>query len=112
VSISDAIPVAIFDLTDTFVLFMSDNGAEGAAYEGKSIVFKNVNLSDRPAIPVLGRDLMAVIDRFYNNSYDNIGNHDSFVWYGPRWAQAATAPHRLYKMYSTGKLAHTLSSGY
>ena len=30
-----------------------------------------------------------------------MGNHDSFFWYGPRWAQAATAPSRLYKRYST-----------
>ena len=49
----------------------------------------------------MGPDLMRVLDRYYNNSFENIGNHDSFVWYGPRWAQAATAPGKLYKMYST-----------
>lgn len=65
---------------------MSDNGAEGAAYE---------------AYPVLAPELMPILRKYYNNSYDNIGMHDSFVWYGPRWAQASTAPHRLYKMYST-----------
>lgn len=25
----------------------------------------------------------------------------SFVWYGPQWAQASTAPSRLFKAYST-----------
>ncbi|RSH95516.1 hypothetical protein EHS25_000608 [Saitozyma podzolica] len=71
---------------DTMVVFMSDNGAEGAAYE---------------AMPVFGKELLRIINRYYDNSLDNVGNHDSFVWYGPRWAQAATAPHRLYKMFST-----------
>src|SRR5690606_2836663 len=32
---------------------------------------------------------------------DNVGRPDSFVWYGPRWAQAATAPSRLHKAYTT-----------
>ena len=67
-------------------MFLSDNGAEGAAYEG---------------LPVMGPDLMKVLHRYYDNSLDNIGNHDSFVWYGPHWAQAATAPSRLFKNYST-----------
>ncbi|KAF7975825.1 hypothetical protein HWV62_8375 [Athelia sp. TMB] len=77
---------AIGEAENTLVLFMSDNGAEGAAYEAR---------------PVMGADLMAVIDRYYDNSLENIGEHNSFVWYGPRWAQAATAPSRLYKMFST-----------
>lgn len=74
------------ELDNTVVLFMSDNGAEGAVFE---------------SYPLMGKDLIAVLKRYYNNQLDNIGNHDSFVWYGPRWAQAATAPSRLYKMYST-----------
>ncbi|KAI0475071.1 alkaline-phosphatase-like protein [Xylariaceae sp. FL0804] len=71
---------------DTFVLFMSDNGAEGASYE---------------ALPIVGPDIMAHVHKYYDNSLDNIGRADSFVWYGCRWAQAATAPSRLYKMHST-----------
>ncbi|OTA61842.1 alkaline phosphatase-like protein [Hypoxylon sp. EC38] len=71
---------------NTFVLFMSDNGAEGASYE---------------ALPILGDEVMAHIAKYYNNSLDNIGRKDSFVWYGSQWAQAATAPSRLFKMYST-----------
>ncbi|OJJ42558.1 hypothetical protein ASPZODRAFT_137186 [Penicilliopsis zonata CBS 506.65] len=71
---------------NTFVLFMSDNGAEGASYE---------------ALPIVGPDVLAHIEKYYDNSLENIGRKDSFVWYGSRWAQAATAPSRLYKMFST-----------
>ncbi|EEB94388.1 hypothetical protein MPER_06806, partial [Moniliophthora perniciosa FA553] len=71
---------------NTFIIFQSDNGAEGASYE---------------AIPTIGKDIMAVIQKYYDNSLENIGEYNSFVWYGPRWAQAATAPSRLYKMFST-----------
>ncbi|RDW59106.1 alkaline phosphatase-like protein [Coleophoma crateriformis] len=71
---------------NTFVLFMSDNGAEGASYE---------------AAPIVGDSIMAHVDEYYDNSLENIGRGNSFVWYGCRWAQAATAPSRLYKMHST-----------
>ena len=66
------------ELENTFVVFMSDNGAEGASFEAR---------------PTMGNDLMAVIRKYYDNSLDNIGEHDSFVWYGPRWAQAATGTY-------------------
>ncbi|KAH8901654.1 alkaline phosphatase-like protein [Thozetella sp. PMI_491] len=71
---------------NTFILFMSDNGAEGASYE---------------ALPLVGKSVMDHIAKYYDNSLDNIGRGNSFVWYGNRWAQAATAPSRLYKMFST-----------
>ncbi|EEU36209.1 uncharacterized protein NECHADRAFT_97519 [Fusarium vanettenii 77-13-4] len=71
---------------NTFILFMSDNGAEGASYE---------------ALPILGDEVVAHIAKYYNNELGNIGRGDSFVWYGSQWAQAATAPSRLFKQYST-----------
>ncbi|KAJ5579802.1 arylsulfatase [Penicillium hispanicum] len=72
---------------NTFVVFMSDNGAEGQLLE---------------AIPVLaGATLEQVIQKYYNNSLENLGNHNSFVWYGPQWASAATAPNRGAKSYTT-----------
>lgn len=73
-------------LDNTVVMFMSDNGAEGAALE---------------ALPVMGPRLLEVIDKYYDNSYENLGNHDSFIWIGPRWAQASTAPNRLMKGFIT-----------
>lgn len=77
---------SIGELDNTFIMFFSDNGAEGAAYE---------------AYPMVSGQLMEHLGKYYNNHIDNIGNKDSFVWYGPRWAQAATAPSRLYKAYTT-----------
>ncbi|MGV8997596.1 MAG: arylsulfatase [Parvibaculaceae bacterium] len=74
------------EFDNTLILFMSDNGAEGALIE---------------AVPVFGPYLMDFIDRYYDNSLENIGRPNSYVWYGPRWAQAATAPSRLYKTYTS-----------
>ena len=71
---------------NTMILFMSDNGAEGASYE---------------AAPIMGAKIVDHVYKYYDNSLDNIGRGNSFVWYGSRWAQAATAPSRLYKMFST-----------
>ncbi|EME42882.1 hypothetical protein DOTSEDRAFT_72353 [Dothistroma septosporum NZE10] len=74
------------ELDNTFVCFMSDNGAEGAAYE---------------AYPIVQSTMLGHLEKYYNNSLDNLGRGDSFIWYGPRWAQAATAPSRLYKAFTT-----------
>ncbi|PTQ74065.1 arylsulfatase [Pseudomonas sp. GV071] len=74
------------ELDNTFVLFMSDNGAEGLLLE---------------AFPLFGESLLTYLDTHYDNSLDNIGRANSYVWYGPRWAQAATAPSRLYKAFTT-----------
>ncbi|OAP63414.1 hypothetical protein AYL99_02641 [Fonsecaea erecta] len=74
------------EYNDTLILFMSDNGAEGASYE---------------ALPLVGQNVMKHIEKYYDNSLDNIGRGNSFVWYGSQWAQAATAPSRLFKMHST-----------
>jgi len=71
---------------NTYILFMSDNGAEGASIE---------------AHPIMGDEVISHLEKYYDNSLDNIGRYNSFVWYGTRWAQAATAPCRLYKMFST-----------
>lgn len=74
------------ELDNTFVCFMSDNGAEGAAYE---------------AYPIVQGSMLGHLKKYYNNALDNLGAGDSFIWYGPRWAQASTAPSRLYKAYTT-----------
>ncbi|OCK78882.1 alkaline phosphatase-like protein [Lepidopterella palustris CBS 459.81] len=77
---------SIGELNNTFIAFLSDNGAEGAAYE---------------AYPIVRGSMLTHLQKYYNNSIGNLGNADSFIWYGPRWAQAATAPSRLYKAYTT-----------
>lgn len=68
-------------LDNTFILFMSDNGAEGSILE---------------AIPILSSNPPV---KYFNNTLENMGNKDSFIWYGPRWAQASTAPSKLTKGY-------------
>ncbi|MGD1111465.1 MAG: sulfatase-like hydrolase/transferase, partial [Mycobacterium sp.] len=74
------------ELDNTVVIFMSDNGAEGAIVE---------------AMPLLGPRIVALVEEHCDNSLDNLGNGTSFIWYGPRWAQAATAPSRLHKAFTT-----------
>lgn len=59
---------------NTLILFMSDNGAEGAPPY---------------APPVPGTRV--------NNTPDNIGLPGSMVSYGPRWAEVSAAPFRLFK---------------
>ena len=74
------------ELDDTVVIFLSDNGAEGAIVE---------------AMPLRGAQIAAQIEKHCDNSLDNLGRPTSFIWYGPRWAQAATAPSRLHKAFTT-----------
>jgi arylsulfatase len=74
------------ELDNTVVIFLSDNGAEGAIVE---------------AMPILGGLIAAEIEKNWDNSLDNAGAGNSFIWYGPRWAQAATAPSRLHKAFTT-----------
>ncbi|KAF2153222.1 arylsulfatase [Myriangium duriaei CBS 260.36] len=73
------------ELDNTFVLFMSDNGAEGSLLE---------------SIPIINENIFEHIEKYYNNSIENVGRHDSYVWYGPHWASAGTAPGRLYKCFT------------
>ncbi|KAK9779535.1 putative Sulfatase N-terminal domain-containing protein [Seiridium cardinale] len=75
---------------NTLIVFMSDNGAEGAA-----------DLAARrlEAIPVMGDNIKRAIHQYYDNSYENIGAWNSYTWLGPLWAQASTAPSRLFKAF-------------
>ena len=74
------------ELDNTFILFMSDNGAEGMLME---------------ALPLTNQRITGFVNKYYDNSLDNIGKYNSFTFYGDQWAQAATAPHSMYKMWST-----------
>lgn len=76
------------ELDNTFILFMSDNGAEGALLE---------------ALPIMGGEstVNQIINKYYNNSIDNMGAADSYIWYGPEWACASMAPSRGFKTWIT-----------
>ncbi len=68
---------------NTFILFTSDNGAEGADLRAGTI-------------PNIKRMVDAA-----DNDLNNLGTGTSYLGYGPGWAQAATAPSWLYKAYTT-----------
>ncbi|KAF2815414.1 arylsulfatase [Mytilinidion resinicola] len=73
------------ELDNTVVLFMSDNGAEGLLLESAPVVKGNV---------------FDHIKKYCDNSLDNVGKENSYVWYGPHWASAATAPGWLYRVFT------------
>ena len=70
---------SIDELDNTFIVFLSDNGAEG-------------HEMDR-SIGAIGR----WIEECCDNSYTNMGNADSYLWYGASWARASTGPWRMFK---------------
>jgi len=72
----------IGELDNTLIVFLSDNGAEGT------------NPMD-----VLGNDEW--VPATFDQSYDNMGKDQSFVWYGPGWAHVSATPYKLYKSYVT-----------
>lgn len=67
---------------NTVIVFMSDNGAEGA---------DRLELLDNATWVPANFDL----------SYENMGREDSYVFVGPGWGQASTTPLRLFKAYLT-----------
>lgn len=74
------------ELDNTFILFMSDNGAEGMMME---------------ALPLNSGNFQSSLEKYYDNTFSNIGKPNSFVWYSDQWAQAATAPAYMYKMWAS-----------
>jgi arylsulfatase len=77
-------------LDNTLIVFLSDNGAEGM-----SVAAPLGGISgDRPMYALTPAQSASLgID----NSVANIGAANSYVGYGPAWAQAATAPRDRYK---------------
>ncbi len=69
-------------LEDTTIIFLADNGPEG---------------NDVGQIAGIGE----WVPRRFDNSLPNMGRADSYVWYGPAWAQAGAAPFRLFKAFPT-----------
>ncbi len=70
---------------NTLIVFLADNGAEGHQLD------KSVIAAEQ------GKRLLASGD----NRLESIGSAKSYLWYGPNWAEAATAPSRLYKSFPT-----------
>lgn len=65
----------------TLIVFMSDNGA---AYRD-----------------FINSEFQAVFREYYNDDYQRMGMADSYISYGPQWAEAGTSPFRYFKDYAT-----------
>jgi arylsulfatase A-like enzyme len=68
---------------NTVIVFMSDNGPEGNDVSGYFPGFTKW------------------VNDCCNNDFDNIGNADSYVWLGPEWASAGSAPLRMFKGFTS-----------
>lgn len=74
---------SVDEFDNTFIVFLSDNGAEGHP---------------------LGTSIGAVarwLEVCCDNSYENMGNRDSFLWYGASWARASVGPWRMFKGFTS-----------
>lgn len=67
---------------NTLIIFMADNGAEGNE-------IGNIKNSEQ------------WIKETFDNSYDNLGRANSYIYTGPSWAQVSTLPFKWYKGFST-----------
>lgn len=74
------------ELDNIFIVFMSDTGAEGMFMEALPLSIARIN---------------DFVNKYYDNSIENIGKKDSFVYYGDQWAQALTNPSSMFKSYSS-----------
>lgn len=69
-------------LDNTVVVFMSDNGADGNSPE------------------VLPKNKEWIASEF-DNSFDNMGHKNSYIWYGAQWGQVGATPFPLFKGFTS-----------
>lgn len=67
---------------NTLIVFISDNGAAGEDFYHHEY-------------------FGPFIQQHYSNHYDSMGQHNSFVSYGPPWAEAGSSPFRYFKGFTT-----------
>ena len=71
---------------NTIIVFLSDNGAAGSAYD---------------TLGTFDKTFGDWIAKNFDNSLKNIGHANSMTWYGPGWGQAGTAPSLLFKIFTS-----------
>jgi arylsulfatase len=75
----------IGELENTLIFFMSDNGAEGHPLDQS---FADYGMASH-------------LSSCCDNSYENMGQPDSYLWYGSEWARVSTGPWRRFKGFSS-----------
>jgi arylsulfatase len=71
----------IGEYENTLFVFMSDNGAAHRDF--------------------INNDNIPELKEYYNDDYDNMGNANSYISYGPQWAEAGSSPFRYFKDFAT-----------
>lgn len=71
----------IGEYDNTLFVFMSDNGAANRDF--------------------INNDNIPELKEYYNDDYDNMGHANSYISYGPQWAEAGSSPFRYYKDFAT-----------
>ncbi len=84
----------IGEFENTLIVFMSDNGAAAEDFYHNSYYGP-------------------FIQAHFNEDYERMGEADSFISYGPQWAEAGSAPFSYFKGYTTegGMIAPMIMSG-
>lgn len=72
----------IDEYDNTLIVFMSDNGAAGEDF------YNNPNFGP-------------FLREYFNTEYGDMGKPNSFISYGPEWAEAGTSPFKYFKGYTT-----------
>lgn len=67
---------------NTMIVFMSDNGAAAEDFYNH---------------PYFG----PFLQQHYTETYDKMGTEESFISYGPQWAEAGSSPFKYFKGYTT-----------
>ena len=71
------------DFENTLIVFMSDNGPEGAHLD-------------------IGWDALGEwVDQCCDNSLENMGAANSYLWHGPNWSRGGVPPFRMFKGFTT-----------
>lgn len=76
------------ELDNTIIIFLSDNGAEGHDVDETWPMAKFPKIRTN-------------INARHDFSYKNMGQSNSYVFYGPDWAQAGSPAYKLYKGFPT-----------
>ena len=90
---------AMVDDVDIYIGRLIDNLKEIGEYDNTIIFFMSDNGPEGHALQKTFPEAAEWTKQCCDNSYENIGNADSYVWLGPNWGQAGNTPLRMFKGY-------------